>query len=532
MSSSSQQPPSQWAQFLADRDQEMNRPTDDFHVLNIAPVPAPVAVPPYGNNGLFDGYDNDNDVTVDDEDAEEQAAPPPPAPVAKPAKKAAEPESKSVHVIAAHRRIASATVTVPVPVMPAVQDADEEEEPAAPAPAVQKKKQAAPKEENSDDEDEDGKPVATVAATKKKPTPVVESEIKIKQLAKMPPGTVRKSDPLPAPAAAPAPVPAPVQPPAAEKPKPKPKEPAMATQPTKPQTEEPAAKRTKMTIEPEAIEALVDERVQAAEKRIKLSVEPDVIEAMVANRVRQEIRALLAQMAVTFDGKIPLPAEQPAKKVEPSATSDKKTSGNAITGTKRPVEPAAPAAPVAEPAGKTEKKVTPEVSGPVISAFETNDEWIEDAIRLMTEKVDEYLAKGTLKQVIEQTGRKLTGFLLNNGHLKDENDKDSEKYSKLAMSRWRAVCEFMHRMYPDEIAAFEPKRGLSRVEIAMKYCKEHTIGTKRTRVIAVVTDEYSQSVDYLAAGVAHIVASARERALAGKKVEQQQQPQEGEDEDN
>lgn len=514
----------------------MNRPTDDFHVLNIAPVPAPVAAPPYGNNGLFDGYDNDNDVTVDDEDVEEQAAPPPPAPVAKPAKKAAEPESKSVHVIAAHRRIASATATVPVPVMPAVQDVDEEEEPAAPAPAVQKKKQAAPKEENSDDEDEDGKPVATAAATKKKPAPMVESEIKIKQLAKMPSGTVRKSDPLPAPVhvAASIPAPAPPQPPAAEmpKPKPKPKEPAMATQPTKPQTEEPAAKRTKMTIEPEAIEALVDERVQAAEKRLKMSVEPNVIEAIVAARVKQEMKALLALMAASFDGGVSLPAEQPTKKVEPSATADKKTFGAAITGTKRPAEPAAPAAPVTEPAGKTEKKVTPEVSGPVISAFETNDEWIEDAIRLMTEKVDEYLAKGTLKQVIEQTGRKLTGFLLNNGHLKDENDKDSEKYSKLAMSRWRTVCEFMHRMYPDEIAAFEPKRGLSRVEIAMKYCKEHTIGTKRTRVIAVVTDEYSQSVDYLAAGVAHIVASARERALAGKKVEQQQQPQEGEDEDN
>lgn len=509
----------------------MNSHTEDFGVINIAPVPAPApapapAIPPYSNNGLFDGYDND--VTVEDDDFEEQTLISAP----KHAKKAAEPESKSVHVIAAHRRVVSAPAPAPaptpapvpapapVPVYKATDD-DEEEEPAAPAPAVQKKKQTQQKDEESDSED--AKPVAVT----KKPQLVLDPAQKNKQPAKAP---------------APAPVPVPVQPvqaPAVEKPKPKPKEPAMSTQPAKPQTEEPAAKRTKLTIEPEMVESLVDERVQASEKRLKSTVED-----IVAARVRQEMRALLAMMAASFDGNISLPAETAKTELKPAPAPpavttvlaiDKKKSATpaAVTGTKRPAEPTA-VAPVAEPAEKAEKKVTPEVAGPVISAFEVNDEWIEDALRLMTEKVNEYLAKGTLKQVIEQTGRKLTGFLLNNGHLKIEKDKDTEKdnekYSKLAMSRWRTVCEFMHRMYPDEIEAFVPKRGLSRVEIAMKYCKEHTIGTKRTRVIAVVTDEYSQSVDYLAAGVAHIVASAREREQAEKKVEQQQP--EGDEDDN
>lgn len=497
----------------------MNSHTEDFGVINIAPVPAPApapapAIPPYSNNGLFDGYDND--ATVEDDDFEEQTLVSAP----KHAKKAAEPESKSVHVIAAHRRVVSAPVPAPapVPVHKAADDDEEEEEPAAPAPAVQKKKQTQQKDEESDSED--AKPVAVT----KKPQSVLNPAQKNKQPAK-----------APAPALASVPV-QPVQAPAVEKPKPK--EPAMSTQPAKPQTEEPAAKRTKLTIEPEIIESLVDERVQASEKRLKSTVEE-----VVAAQVRQEMRALLAMMAASFDGNISLPAETAKAELKPApalavttvVTADKKKSATpaAVTGTKRPAEPAA-VAPITEPEEKAEKKVTPEVAGPVIPAFEVEDELIENALRLMTEKVNEYLAKGTLKQVIEQTGRKLTGFLLNNGHLKIEKEKDiekdNEKYSKLAMSRWRTVCEFMHRMYPDEIEAFVPKRGLSRVEIAMKYCKEHTIGTKRTRVTAVVKAGYSQSVDYLAAGVAHIVASAREREQAEKKVEQQQP--EGDEDDN
>lgn len=220
------------------------------------------------------------------------------------------------------------------------------------------------------------------------------------------------------------------------------------------------------------------EREQPAAKRSKMSAPEEPVFVSEA-QTKDMLKRILLGMVAALDGSAP---------VTDVLAGDKK----------KAVVVAAPAKPVAE------KKPPVEFDGPAFGVYDYDEEMIESAIEIMREKVTKLTTAGTLEQVIETTGRKLTGFLPNKGYIIKEN----AKYSKPELSRYKALCEFIGRMVPDSLDSYKQlNRGISRLDIVMKYCKEHPPSDDRTRITAILMPEFEKTTEFMAHGIAHIIAT-------------------------